>query len=896
MRAFYNGRGIFLCLVMGLLYSVVLLTGCATTNTGKAGASDTAQMSQAKKIVHVEMRETDLETHILVTGDQHLTFTAIKQPNPPVVIFYFPETAAAAQANKSIDLKSSTFVTGINLTELTETGHTVRLEIKTAADAPYTVSRQGNALDITFQKLAMDAAGEVIDKKDDNLQISTIKEKTGIPADAVGQSAGRVLNKIEAKAFSDHTRVMVRSDGMINKYKSFTLDQPPRIVIDLFNIKSSADKEQKIAVGTRWVKKIRYYSDSKKLRVVLETDKKYLNSFSVVPSQNGLIVNVGSLNSVQPAAVQAIKYQDQAGGASQIVIQTSRHIQYRIQRMSPRWLRLFLLNSRLPDGDINLDGALSQKGAIASITPGHSGNSAYVDVRLKTAVPYLINQEGTRLKIQFESPPANSISVATAAKNSSELATKKVESKIVERKPVQSFDPILKEPVYKGEKIALDFYNTDIRNVFRILADVSGENFAVDKDVEGKVTLSLNKPVPWDRILDLVLKMNQLEKEKQQGITRIATLATLQAEKKARMAAREAAVKEQEARVKYLEARRRIERLQPLETAYIQVNYADADEDVKPQVEPLLSSYTENGKLVKRGSVSIDKRNNVVIITDVPEVIARARDTVLKIDKLVPQVLIEARIVEASTDFSREIGLSWGMTTGIQPNDPRAGIGPQRGFDLFGGTYGWDTAINHPFSSGTPMEIGFNIARIAAGPFGLNARLKALEVNGNGKIISSPKVLSRDNEEAVITQGREYPYFEESESGGTTVKFKKVELKLTVLPNITPDNRVAIKLKIEKKDVISFVGGVPVLSTREASSDFLMNNGDTLVIGGIHKITNRLSESGFPWLSKLPLLGWLFKTKNKELDKEELLIFITPKILRLEQRRPVVEKTSVPMG
>jgi type IV pilus assembly protein PilQ len=450
---------------------------------------------------------------------------------------------------------------------------------------------------------------------------------------------------------------------------------------------------------------------------------------------------------------------------------------------------------------------------------------------------------------------------------------------------------IIKSKVYTGEKIAIDFFNTDIRNVFRIIADVSGENFAIDKDVQGQITLNLNKPVPWDRVLDLVLKMNQLEQEREQGITRIATLATLEAEKKARIHGKEAAAEEEQARVRYLEAKRAIERLQPLETVYLQVNYADAKIDVEPQIEPLLSRHWYKGRYESRGRVSIDKRNNVVILTDVPSVIERARATVLKIDQLVPQVLIEARIVEASTDFTREIGLSWGMTTGIQSNDPRAGIGPQRGFDLFGGTYGWDTAVNHPFSSGTPMQIGFNIARIAGSPFGLNARLRALEVNGTGKIISSPKVLSRDNQEAIITQGREYPYFEESESGGTTVKFKKVELKLTVLPNITPDNRIAIKLKIEKKDVLSFVANVPILSSREAESEFLMNDGDTLVIGGIHKVTNRLSESGFPWLSKIPLLGWLFKTKNKELDKEELLIFITPKIMTLEQRRPVVENS-----
>ncbi len=902
MRAFFNGRGVFLGLLVCLIYSVVLTMGCATTNKNKTGTSGTSQTSKNKLITHVEMSETADETHVLVTGEQNLTFTAVKQPDPPVVIFYFPDTASSVK--KTVDLKGSSFITGIDLTELTETGHTVRLKIQTISDAPYSVNRQGNALDIIFKKVAAHSSAVTAKSSGKNSDQSASKKSPVIAANKAGQAkTGVLLKAIEAKSLSDSTQISIRLDGAINQYRSFTLDQPPRIVLDLPKIKSLENNEQNIAVDSQWVKKIRYYSDAQRLRVVLETQKAYLDSFSVIPDANSLLVTVGAATSVERTIIRNIEYQDQAAGGSRVIVLTSRPAQYKMKRISPRWLRLMLLNSRLPQEKI-LVGNLSEKGVVASIVPGdHASQSsdAYVDLRLKTTVPYLIHQDGDKLYVQFEPLPDRLM-----ADNSSKVISNKVSSTIdssnvldkskTKHNLSQDLAKEIKEPTYTGEKIALDFFNTDIRNVFRILADISGENFAVDKDVKGQVTLSLNKPVPWDRVLDLVLKMNQLEKEKQQGITRIATLATLEAEKKARMAAREATVKEEQARVRYLEAKRQIERLQPLETVYIQVNYADADADIKPQIEPLLSKYKEGNAVIKRGSVSIDKRNNVVIITDVPDVIDRAKETVLKIDKLVPQVLIEARIVEASTDFSREIGLSWGMTTGIQADDPRAGIGPQQGFDLFGGTYGWDTAVNHPFSIGSPMEIGFNIAKIAGSPFGLNARLRALEINGSGKIISSPKVLSRDNQEAVITQGREYPYFEESESGGTTVKFKKVELKLTVLPNITPDDRIAIKLKIEKKDVISFVANVPVLSTREAESDFLMNNGDTLVIGGIHKTTNRLTESGFPWLSKLPLLGWLFKTKNKELDKEELLIFITPKILRLEQRRPVVEKISVPVG
>ena len=745
MKEFRTRRGVFLGLLFVFVYVAIIAGGCATTDSQKVEQSSTLQTPQDKRITQVVMNETAGEAHVLVTGTEKLVYSAVKQPNPPAVIFYFPDTVV--DANMPIDTVAGEFISEIELTELTETGHTARLEIKLAADAPYTVKQDENGLDIFIQK------------------------------SAVGKEGGKAT------------------------------------------VSSVAAVENKQATTSTPLSKDR-------------------------------------------ASIRNIEYQGEADGKSQVVVTTSRRVQYKIKRISPRWLRLFLLNCDLPVGGLPTQNTGSQNGAVTAIVPVLQTNQpgeAQIDIRLRETVPYLVKQDDGHLYVLFEIPESGISKKEITSKTPVIVETSGKESIPKEKAEIER--TVKKGPKYTGEKIALDFYNTDIHNVFRILADISGENFAIDKDVEGKVTLSLDNPVPWDQVLDLVLKMNQLDKRWDENIIRIATQETLKAE--------------DDTRVAKIKAKRAEAEQADLVTEYILINYADAEKHVKPIIESILS---QNGKL------SVDTRNNLLILTDVPTVIVRAKEIVGEIDKATPQVLIEARIVEADNSFSREIGLSWNAVWGIQADDPRAGIGPQRGFDRLGGTYGWDSAINFPFVTGNPMELGFNIAKVAGTPFGLDARLRLLEINGNGRVVSAPRILTLDGEEAVITQGQEYPYFEESESGGRTVKFKEVNLTLTVTPHITPDGRVSIHLKIEKKDVFAFVENVPILNTKEAETEFLMNDRDTLVIGGIHKTTERLSESGYPWLSKIPFLGWLFKTQNKELDKEELLIFISPKIRQLEQR------------
>ena len=307
-----------------------------------------------------------------------------------------------------------------------------------------------------------------------------------------------------------------------------------------------------------------------------------------------------------------------------------------------------------------------------------------------------------------------------------------------------------KPKVYTGEKISLDFYETDIKNVFRILRTVSGDNFAIDKDVTGNVTLTLDKPVPWDQILDLVLKMNGLGQVSEGSIIRIATLDTLK--------------KEEEARQAMFEAKKRAlnqkKDLEPLVTEYIPINYSNAETDIKPHLERLLKdSNNDNNKNNDRGQLTADSRTNMIILTDVQEKIDLAKEIIYRLDKVTPQIMISARIVEANKDFSRELGVSWNLSSEDVYRDD------------MGGLYGFDVAMNYPVNASNGL--GYTFSRLAGTPFLLDAKLNASELTGDSKIISSPKILTMDNKTAKIDQGVDYGYQSGvDENGNPVIAFK----------------------------------------------------------------------------------------------------------------------------
>lgn len=606
------------------------------------------------------------------------------------------------------------------------------------------------------------------------------------------------------------------------------------------------------------------------------------------------------------AWVNRIDFASEEKGKSTVIIGTTRPVAYRMEKVSPTVIQLRLLRThisdfrKLPLITTRFESAIDRIRPLQ--TPAMKADSV-IAMDLREAVPYFVEQEGNLIRIRFEPssiPPRPDAPLTTTfvgkteekqAAGTDEASSGKRErsmevsgdTKVVSAETRRSGVYRSDIPkVYKGEKMGIDFFDTDIRNVFRLLADYSGENFAIDKDVQGRVTLAFEKPVPWDQVLDLVLRMNQLDKVQEGGIIRIANLKTLEEEEKSKRQFFEA---EKRAKEQSLE-------LEPVVTEYIPINYADANEEMLQHVVKMITK-DKDGKDRSDCSVTVDKRTNQLIVTDTASKVKLIRSIVQKLDRVTPQVVIEAKIVEASTDFTRELGVKWDAQWGILNTDPNAGIGPQPGYDTLGGTHGGNAAVNFPLASDRKGTIGFNFARLAGTPIIINAQLQAMENNNKGKILSAPKILTLDNKEASIEQGLEIGYLVAATTATDkpTVAFKDAKLVLRVTPHITQDNRVSLKIEIEKKDIVGFVQNIPTLATKKAMTVLLVDDGDTLVIGGITKSSESAGDDGVPYLAKIPVLGYLFGTKKDIKKQEELLIFMTPRIVQLEQR---ADKGSLP--
>jgi len=593
-----------------------------------------------------------------------------------------------------------------------------------------------------------------------------------------------------------------------------------------------------------------------------------------------------SKKSTGDAWVNRIDFSSEKQGKSTVIIGTTKPVQYRMEKVSPTAVQLRLYRTHISDFRKLPLITTRFESAIDRIRPLQTSDmktDSVIALDLREAVPYFVEQEGDLIRIRFEAssiPPRPDAPLTTTFvgktiekqpagtdEASSGKRERRVETsgeaKIVTAETRRSGVYRNDVPkVYTGEKMGIDFFDTDIRNVFRLLADYSGENFAIDKDVQGKVTLAFDKPVPWDQVLDLVLRMNQLDKVQEGGITRIARLKTLEEEEKSKQQFFEA---ERKAKEQSLE-------LEPVVTEYIPVNYAKAKDEMKQHVEKMITPNRSDC------SITVDERTNQLIVTDTASKVKKMRLIVQKLDLVTPQVVIEAKIVEASTDFSRELGVNWNASIGTPLDSPDVGTDD--------GTALLSPAVNFPLTNTNVGSIGFNFTKLTGTNVIINASLQAMENNNKGKIISAPKILTLDNKEAYIEQGLEVGYLEQGKTDEVpTTKFKKVVLHLKVTPHITQDNRVSMKIEIQKDDVVSYTTtGVPTIATKKATTELLIDDGDTLVIGGINKSSDSKGDTGVPYLAKIPVLGYLFGTKNDVTKQEELLIFMTPRIVQLEQR------------
>jgi type IV pilus assembly protein PilQ len=724
--------------------------------------------------------------------------------------------------------------------------------------------------------------------------------------DAVAASPATVLKAVSTAPSQDGVVITVEADGALHDYKAFTIaDNPPRIVFDLPGIRSPYPVEQRTAPSTGPVQQVRHMAYPDKVRLVIDTQKSYLKKYSAEAVGNALVIRVGDIEVAANASnlklasaaipaptlvkatpvaagssalVNRVEFADEPAGQSAVIIGTNRPVPYDIEKVDDKRVNLRLPNTSVPEQHRRALITTRFESAVDRVTPGQGRNETVVAIDLRENVAYTAEQVGNIIRINFAAssvppkpyenaePPAwkTAAAVTPAADPvGGALAMKSAAAKpspAAVKKTAAVPESMSGDKPFTGEKIALDFYDTDIKNVFRILQEISGKNFAIDKNVTGKVTLALQRPVPWDQVLDLVLKMNQLGMVREGDIIRIASLATLQQEEKMRQAQLKA---EQD-------SKKQEEEGEPLVTEYIPVNYSNAKSEVLPHLTNILTP--------NRGKATVDERNNQVIFTDIAEKVKQARAIVDRIDRVTSQVIIEARVVEANSSFNREIGFDWGTIT---VEAFKIGGALKTGPTTF-------AANNIPSTFRSDNSIGFNFSTL----FGTNisivdAKLTASELEGKATIISAPKIITLNSKKATIKQGLEVPYLERDSSGNATVRFKDVDLLLEVTPNISQDRRIVMNIFITKNDVVDPTAPEPALSTNEAKTEILVEDGDTIVIGGILKDTKKLTDQGIPGLRKLPAVGWLFKSERVETSKNELLIFITPRIIQLEQRRTI---------
>ncbi|MBP5946071.1 MULTISPECIES: type IV pilus secretin PilQ [unclassified Pseudomonas] len=409
---------------------------------------------------------------------------------------------------------------------------------------------------------------------------------------------------------------------------------------------------------------------------------------------------------------------------------------------------------------------------------------------------------------------------------------------------------------YVGEKLSLNFQDIDVRSVLQLIADFTNLNLVASDTVQGGITLRLQN-VPWDQALDLVLKTKGLDKRKIGNVLLVAP-------------ADEIAARERQE----LESQKQIAELAPLRRELLQVNYAKAADIAK-----LFQSVTSaEAKIDERGSITVDDRTNNIIAYQTQDRLDELRRIVAQLDIPVRQVMIEARIVEANVDYDKSLGVRWGGSIQNKGNWNASGV---NGSSTTIGTPG-STSTNSPFvDMGTVGNTsGIGIAFITDNVL-LDLELTAMEKTGNGEIVSQPKVVTSDKETAKILKGTEIPYQEASSSGATSVSFKEASLSLEVTPQITPDNRIIMEVKVTKDepDYLNKVQDVPPIKKNEVNAKVLVNDGETIVIGGVFSNTQSKVVDKVPFLGDVPYLGRLFRRDVVSEKKSELLVFLTPRIM-----------------
>ncbi len=652
----------------------------------------------------------------------------------------------------------------------------------------------------------------------------------------------------------DQVQIRMTLENVPNEPGSFTIDNPARIAFD-FPDTSIKLPSRSINIGTGVARSIKTVEAGGRSRVVLNLSR--LVNYTTSIDGNDVVVNLGG------ATKQQIARTTVSGEKSN----TDFNIKNIDFRRGEKGEGRVIVNLADPNTPVDL----KSRGEQITITFTDSKLPEKLERRLD------VIDFGTPVKtIDAFNLNGNAKIVITGLGEFEQLAYQADDVFTVDVKPVvkeTAAEKRKKKLAFKGERLSLNFQNIEVRAVLQLIADFTDLNLITSDTVKGNVTLRL-KNVPWDQALDIILRSKGLAMVKDGNVISVAP------------------AEEVAARAKLDQT---IEAQAPLISESLQINYAKAADLTK------LLKTKDNSLLSERGSISVDERTNRLLIRDTAKNIAAITDLVQQLDIPVRQVLIESRIVLATNDFSKELGVRFGVTN---LNDTRSAVGQPGNVTVVGGDHlngvselHTDAVNGDPLTftrpdlynvnlpttnlASTAGKIGLAFATL---PFGtlVDLELSAAQAEGKSETISSPRVITSDQSKAVIETGQEIPYQRAASSGATTVSFKKAVLKLEVTPQITPDDRVIMELDVSKDnaDFANVVLGVPPINTQSVQTNVLVDNGETVVLGGVYEQTKSHQVNRVPFFADLPIVGALFRSKFNQNDKSELLIFITPKILK----------------
>ncbi|MSM40808.1 MAG: type IV pilus secretin PilQ [Geobacter sp.] len=909
---------------------VMLITLCgnyAFAAVGESGAGNTATATLQSIIVSPDANQVE------ISADKALTYTFYKTANPARAVIDLAQTEPGNLSSQDVNAGTIKRITIAK--HSFGGGFLTRVEILLSVDDEFSVNPNpidGNKLLVVFgspktpEKVNVEAKPTLAPETSSALATvpeqpvaavpsstdgvpkeqptpvqpvdarESVKQEVTTPADAASEQqhatpeaaktslepspVQRVLTAVELQKDG----IEIKIAGGVDTYKSFTISKPDRLIIDIWGARSAL-KSQSIDINSMGIAKARIGTTPEKARVVFDA-KRSLPPYQIIKDENGLrvqftqnqdgptpIVTTKEVDTVAappksghkgPATIGAIDFEVK-GDSSLIIVSINGNCSPGKPIKTAKGYTLTFKNCQLARKLQRAIDTSSFASVVQGITPyqikGKTGNDARLLVRLRAEAPFSVTQDGERVIWEIRNTDVGDVkNVKPLPELSSSLRNGKedtVQSELASEagldikqsnKEKQYTAQFTEKKHYTGKKVSLEFSDADVRKIFQLIAEVSNLNFLIADDVTGTISIKLVN-VPWDQALDVILESKGLEMKREGNIIQIKPKGKFKS------------IEQEE-----LEAKKVRERLLPLTTEVFEVNFASVA-DVEKQFASMKS---------ERGTITRDERTNRVIVKDVPSAIDEMRFLLKNIDMPEKQVLIEARIVEATTTFSRDLGVQWAL----HATDSSANV-----LNVTEADAGWGGVISlAPPTSGFNAAdkygagVGLSFGKIGAG-VQLDMRLSAAATAGQVKIISCPKVVTLNNKQAKISQGQAI-YLPSTSSEGTKQEKVDATLSLEVKPHITPDGSIVMTITAKNDSPgTAPAGATAAVNKKEATTELLVKNGETTVIGGIYVDSDTESDSGVPFLMDIPLLGWMFKSNSKQKTKTELLIFITPRIV-----------------